>query len=91
MEVIPCNRNAVLEILKRLYKQGYCYIVRDKDSHYITCFTLEPKKYREIEAWGYKDPSEQRVLPAYPIRNDDMTEIKWQNHSATAIDTLIKK
>lgn len=83
------SREQVFTKLKALYGKGYRYAVRDKDSIYIHCYSLEPKKYRDLEGWGYFDADDSGVLPAYPIRNNDLMEISWGNRSAVLIEKLL--
>lgn len=82
------NRDQVLEVLKQLHGYGYRYVVRDEMSEYLSCFSLKPKKYREI-GWGYVNSNEPGVKMAYPIRNTDITEINSTNRSAVLIEDLI--
>lgn len=85
------NRNEAIAQLKELHEKGYQYVVRDKDMDYLCCFSLKPKKYREIEGWGYVDADAPKTKMAYPIRNTDITEISWSNRSATLIADLLAK
>lgn len=84
-------RSDAIEKLKELHKRGYRYVVRDKDMPYLLCFSIKPKRYRDIESWGYVDPNRQGVLPAYPIRNVDVTEIHYNNKSAMLIEDFIER
>lgn len=84
------RRSEVVKKLKELYKEGYQYVVRDEDMPYLVCFSIKPKRYRDIQSWGYADPYAQGVLPAYPIRNIDITEINYSNKSATLIEGFIE-
>lgn len=56
---------------------------------YLSCYSLKPKRYREIESWGYIDPEHQGVIMAYPIKNTDIIEINWSNKSAIQISDLL--
>ena len=69
------NKKQACMKLSALYGKGYRYVVRDKDSGFIYCYSLQPKKYRELEGWGYVDPDKPGVLPAFPIRNQDLVEV----------------
>lgn len=85
----PKSREEVIGLLEDLYKEGYRYIVRDKVFPNLIVFSLKPKKYRDTESWGYVDPDAQGVLPAYPIKNTDITEIKWTNRTVTLIEAYL--
>lgn len=84
------SRLEVMEELKELYKKGYRYIVRDKDMPSLLCFSLKPKRYRDMESWGYVDGDAHGVLPAYPIKNRDIAEINYNNRSATLIEDFLE-
>lgn len=84
------SKEQVYKKLNALYGKGYRYVVRDKDSVYIHCYSLKPKKYRDLEGWGYVDPDGPDVLPAYPIKNNDLAEISWGNRSAVLIEKLFR-
>ena len=79
------TRQQAIEILEQLYKKGYSYVVRNKDSDFLSCFSLKPKKYMGLEIWGYVDSDLQGAKMSYIFRNTDITEIKWSNRSATLI------
>ena len=83
------SRKEIVEVLKQLYEKGYRYVVRDKDMPYLVCFTLKPKRYSDIESWGYVNPNESGVMGAYPIKNKDITEINYSNRSATSITDFL--
>lgn len=72
------DREQTLKILKELYEKGYRYVVRDKDTPYLSCFSLKPKRYREMEFWGYVDPYVDGAMMSYPIKNVDITEINYK-------------
>lgn len=74
-----------------LYEKGYKYVVRDKESEFLSCFSLKPKRYRDLESWGYLNPDEPKAMMAYPIKNTDITEINWSNRSATLILDFLNK
>lgn len=84
------TRSQVQETLKKLYEKGYRYVVRDKGMNYLTCFSVKPKRYRKLEIWGYVKLDAKGVIEAYPIKNTDVTEINWNNRSATPILQIIK-
>lgn len=77
--------------LMHLYEKGYRYVVRDKEMHYLSCFSLKPKKYRDTESWGYVNPHEQGAMMAYAIKNTDITEINWSNKSPTLISYFLER
>lgn len=83
-------REEVVELLKDISEKGYKYVVRDKDMPFLSCFSLKPKRYREIESWGYVNENATGALPAYPIKNKDITEINYNNRSATLISDWLK-
>lgn len=84
------TRKQVLTKLNALYGKGYRYVVRDKDSDYIYCYSLKPKKFHDLQGWGYVDPDGPDVLPAFPIKNTDLLEISWSNRSAVLIERVLK-
>lgn len=84
-------REQMVIILNQLYEKGYRYVVRDKEALYLSCYSLKPKKYRDMESWGYKNPQAQGAAMAYPIRNTDIKEINWTNRSAMPISDFINK
>lgn len=83
------NRPEVLKLLKDLHGRGYRYVVRDRESEWLLCYTLKPKKYRDTNSWGYVDPNASGVKMAYPFKNNDMTEINWTNRTAKPITDFI--
>ncbi len=83
------TRTQAIEKMKELYERGYRYVVRDKEMPYLVCFSLKPKRYRELESWGYKDADISKALPAYPIKNTDVKEINFNNRSATLIEDFV--
>src|SRR5699024_5482478 len=83
------SRTEVIEILKELQEDGYTHVVRDKDKHFLICFSQKPKRYRDTEMWGYVNPDESGVLMAHPIKNEDITEIQYNNRLATLISDFI--
>src|SRR5690625_4861390 len=84
------TRSDVIDLLTNLYKQGYMYVLRNKNMPYLICFSLKPKRYLDTESWGYVNPDAVGALPAYPIKNTSITEINYSNKSATLITDLIK-
>lgn len=83
------NRKEVFIILKELYARGYRYVVRDLDMPYLVCFSEKPKRYREMESWGYPNVEIPGILMAYPVKNIDIEEINWKNRSATHIQLIL--
>ncbi len=89
--ILQCQRRDQVKIvLEDLYKKGFRYVVRDRGSEFLTCFSIKPKKFRDIESWGYNNSSLPKALPAAIIKNEDITEINWTNISATLIADFIK-
>lgn len=86
----PITREETKNKLKQLYEKGYRYVVRDKEMPYLVCFSLKPKRYLAEESWGYKSPDLQNSIPAYPIKNTDVSEVNWSNRSATLISDFVK-
>ncbi|BAQ11471.1 DNA topoisomerase domain protein [Bacillus sp. OxB-1] len=83
------NREETITLLKELNEKGYQYVVRDEDMPYLCCFSLKPKKYLDINGWGYIDPDAPKAMMAYAIKNTDITEISWSNRSATSITDFL--
>ena len=83
------TRKQALIKLNALYGKGYRYVVRDKDSEYLYCYSLKPKKFHDLQGWGYVDPDSPDVLPAFPIKNVDMVEISWGNGAAVMIERVL--
>lgn len=83
------DRQETLKLLKKMLADGYKYIVRDPESEWLLCFSLEPKKYRDGEFWGYVNEKEHSAKMARQIRNTDITEIKWTNKVATSIEAFL--
>lgn len=83
------TRKQALTKLKALYGKGYRYVVRDKDSEYLYCYSLKPKKFHDLQGWGYVNPDGPDVLPAFPIKNVDLVEISWGNGAAVMIERVL--
>lgn len=83
------TREQVIDMLSSLYEKGYRYVVRDKNSKYLLCYSLKPKRYRDLGIWGYVNPEMDEALMSYPIKNEDMDEINWNNRSAKLIIDII--
>lgn len=83
------TREQALEILKDLYQQGFRWIVRDDESEYVNCYTLNPKKYRDGNYWGYVNENDPKAEPAETFKCAALAEIRWQNRSATSIGELL--
>lgn len=84
------NRKQAIDLLKQLQEKGYGYVVRDNEMPYLICFSLKPKKYRDTESWGYVNPDVMGAKSAYPIKNTDISEVNWNNRSATLISDFLK-
>lgn len=80
----------LIKTLQDLHEKGYRYLAQDNDIDALCCFSLKPKKYNEIESWGYINPDAQGVLPAYPILKADIPNVKWSNRSATLIESYLE-
>ncbi len=85
------TRKETIEILKQQHAKGYRYVVRDKEMPYLICFSIKPKRYRDMESWGYVDSDADGVMGAYPIKNTDITEIHFNNRAATLISNFLDK
>lgn len=85
------TRKETIEILKHLHGKGYRYVVREQESPYLVCFSLKPKRFMELEIWGYVNVEANGVMMAYPIKNEDITEINWNNRSATLITDFLEE
>jgi hypothetical protein len=85
------NRADALKELKKFYDRGFRYVVRDLDGEHLVLFSLKPKKYLDLESWGYVNECDPKAIPCQIIRNTDITEINWKNRSAVLIGDFIKK
>ena len=85
------SREEVIGELKKYYKKGYRYVVRDFNCCYLSLFSIKPKRFRDLESWGYANPNAHGVLMAESIKNYDITEINYKNRSATLIADFIKR
>ena len=83
------NRQETMERLKELLSEGYKYVVREPESEWLLCFSLEPKKYGDGEFWGYVNEKDTGAQMAKQIKNTDITEIKWTNKVATSIEAFL--
>lgn len=84
------DRSETLAVLEDLSKVGYRYVVRDKESQWLSCYSLKPKKYQDTESWGYVNPDIEGVKMAYVFKNCDVTEINWSNKSAKLISDFLE-
>lgn len=84
------NRQETMERLKELLSEGYKYVVREPESEWLLCFSLEPKKYGDGEFWGYVNEKDPGAQMAKQIKNTDITEIKWTNKVATSIEAFFR-
>ncbi|MGM0295088.1 hypothetical protein [Enterococcus sp. AZ034] len=85
------NRADTLKELKKYFDRGFRYVVRDLEGEWLVLFSLKPKKYMDLESWGYVNESDPKAIPCQIIRNTDITEINWKNRSAVLIKDFIKK
>ncbi|WP_315307404.1 DNA topoisomerase [Enterococcus devriesei] len=85
------DRAQVIDIMRRKHTEGYNYVVRDEDGEWLLLFTLKPKKYRDLESWGYVNQNAPGVKMAYPIKNKDIEEINWKNRSPVLISDFLAK
>lgn len=85
------NRADTMEELKKYYDRGFRYVVRDLDGEHLVLFSLKPKKYMDLESWGYVNEFDPKAFPCQIIRNTDIAEINWKNRSAVLIKDFIKK
>lgn len=85
------NRKETLEELKKYLDRGFRYVVRDLESEWLVLFSLKPKRYMDLESWGYVNEIDPKAIPCQIIRNTDITEINWKNRSAVLIEDVIKK
>lgn len=79
----------ITSTLQNLYEKGYRYIAQDKGLDTVCCFSLKPRKYSDLELWGYENPDASGVLPAYPIHDTEIPGIMWSNRSATLIEIYL--
>lgn len=86
---IKTRKQVLIEII-RLSDQGYKYVVRDKDSTLLHCYSVRPKKYFDTKCWGYASAKTKHALMAYPVYNVDIVEINWSNKNATTIKKFIR-
>lgn len=84
------DRGETISLLEGLSKKGYRYVVRDKESQWLSCYSLKPKKYHDTESWGYVNPDIDGVKMAYVFKNWDVTEIIWSNKSAKLISGFLE-
>lgn len=88
------NREEAIEVMKQAYDKGFRYVVRDYESEHLSFFNYKPKKYRDLESWGYtdKDLVKSDCLPSKVIlKNYDITEINWTNQKPTLIMEFIQE
>lgn len=88
------NRDEAIEVMKQAYDKGFRYVVRDFESLYLCFFNYKPKKYRDLESWGYRgqDLAKNDCLSSTVIlKNEDITEINWKNQKPTLIMEFIEK
>lgn len=83
------NRTDATKELKKYFDRGFRYVVRDLDGDHLVVFSLKPKKYRDLESWGYVNECDPKAIPCQIIRNTDITEINWKNRSAVLIENFL--
>ncbi|MEO1768286.1 hypothetical protein [Candidatus Enterococcus ferrettii] len=89
-EMLRMNtRQQAVKLLKRLSKQGYKYVTRDLESEWLLCFNLKPKRYLDLEIWGYVNEKDDGAMMARGFKNTDITEIRWSNRSPTLINEFL--
>lgn len=84
------NRTDTTKELKKYFDRGYRYVVRDLDGEWLVLFALKPKKYMDLEIWGYDNEFAHEAIPCKLIRNVDIAEINWKNRSAVLIEDFLK-
>jgi hypothetical protein len=87
----PKSQEEVMAWLKIRYEKGFRYVVRDEDSEWLTIYSMKPKRYMDESGWGYreKDFNDIESMPAEIIKNTDISEINWNNKSATDLEKLL--
>ncbi len=85
------NRTDATKELKKYFDRGFRYVVRDLDGDHLVVFSLKPKKYRDLESWGYVNECDPKAIPCQIITNTDITEINWKNRSANLIEEFLNK
>lgn len=89
-EMLRMNtRQQAVKLLKRLSEQGYEYVTRDLESEWLLCFSLKPKRYIELESWGYVNEKADGAMMAHGFKNTDITEICWSNRFPTVISEFL--
>lgn len=83
------NRTDALKELKKYLDRGFRYVVRDLEGEWLVLFSLKPKRYMDLEAWGYVNGDDPKARPCQIIRNLDITEINWKNRSAVLIENFL--
>ncbi|WP_438763554.1 DNA topoisomerase [Enterococcus sp. AZ194] len=85
------TRSEALVVMQEALEKGFNYVVRDCDSEYLSFFSLKPKKYRDLESWGYVNEDAQGALPSTVIlKNIDITEISWSNRRPIELAEYLK-
>lgn len=88
------NRTEAIEVIKKAYQYGFRYVVRDLDSPYLSFYNYKPKKWRDLESWGYTntDLLKPDCMPSILIlKNEDIKEIKWTNQKPTLIKEFLER
>ncbi|OTN77098.1 hypothetical protein A5886_002178 [Enterococcus sp. 8G7_MSG3316] len=84
------NRMDTLKELKKYFDRGFRYVVRDLEGEWLVLFSLKPKRYMDLEAWGYVNEDDPKARPCQIIRNLDITEINWKSRNAVLIEDFLK-
>lgn len=84
------SKEQLKERVAELQKEGYTYIARCKDSDWLTCYSVKPKKFMDLEIWGYANPDAPGVKMAYPLQCLFYTEINWSNRSPLLITDFLE-
>lgn len=86
------DRQKAIRVMKALYEKGYRWIARCSDSDSLMLYNLKPKKYMDMQIWGYTDSDLRcgKTMMAESIKNEDITEIRWENRQPTDLWQFIK-
>ena len=71
------------DLLKRLWREDYRYLARDKDG-VLYASDGEPYKVEDLGFWDV-----QIIFDREPIQNDDFPEVKWTDEEPTKISDLL--
>ena len=70
------------DLLKRLWKERYCYLARDENGE-LCAFEGRPKKYEDMDFW------ETGAIDFSSIKQDNFPEVKWTDVEPTKISDLL--